>query len=111
VTGSAGHRVNRLARGLYSSVAASTGPVPVDHVERLGGQERILESRIPEWHSTCFVAHFSTAPLHLVRYALRLDHAQHCDRCISVKRVCNLRRLYGPQTPPTKLVVSPLLRA
>lgn len=46
-------------------------------------------------------------PRHLVRYALRLDYAQHCDRYISSKRVCNLCGLYGPQTPPTKLVVVP----
>ena len=45
-------------------------------------------------------------PLHLVRYALRLDYAQHCERYISIKRVCNLCGLYGPQTPPTKLVVA-----
>jgi len=44
--------------------------------------------------------------LHLVRHALRLDYAQHCDRYISSKRFCNLCGLYGPQTPPTKLVVA-----
>lgn len=45
-------------------------------------------------------------PLHLLRYALRLDYAQYCDRYTSSKRVCNLCGLYGPQTPPTKSVVA-----